>query len=147
MGRSILAGVAGYLAMFVFIMVFFTVAFVVIGTDRAFQAGSYDISTLWVGVWAIGTIVAALLGGFVCAKVAKAGSRAVVGLAVAVVVLGVLSAVMSGAREAPGPRAADVPVIEAAGKAVQPVWMPWANIVVGVVGVLAGGRLGAKKPV
>ena len=145
MGRAILAGVVGYLVMAIAVMAIFTAAFVALGVDRVFQPGTYEISTLWLGVWGVGTVLAGLIGGFVCAKIARAGSRAWIGLSVAMVLLGVLSAVMAGTRPDPGPRGPDVRVVDAAQKAKQPAWTAWAQIPMGIAGVALGARLGGRR--
>ncbi len=39
----------------------------------------------------------------------------------------------------------EVSTLEAASKSVQPSWTNWANIPIGMAGVLAGASLGRKK--
>jgi hypothetical protein len=39
----------------------------------------------------------------------------------------------------------EVSTLEAASKSVQPTWTNWANIPIGMAGVLAGASLGRKK--
>ncbi|MEM9560414.1 MAG: hypothetical protein AAF995_08910 [Planctomycetota bacterium] len=144
MFRSILAGVIGYLAMALAIMVLFTAAFLALGADRAFQPGTFDTAPIWLAVWGIGSIAASLLGGFICAKLAAPSSKAPVGLAVAVVILGLVTAFANASRPDPGPRDANLSTLEAGAKATQPAWTVWAQPAIGALGVLAGARLGRK---
>ncbi|MFG0304900.1 MAG: hypothetical protein ACF8Q5_01660 [Phycisphaerales bacterium JB040] len=138
--RAILGVILGYVAMFVIVAVGLTIAFLVLGNDRAFQPGTYDITPLWGGVMMGVGVVAAIVGGVACALIARRGSKAPIGLAVFVLIMGVLSAVMAMGAEDPGPRAEDVQTFEAASRAQQPMWTLIANPVVGVVGVLIGAR-------
>lgn len=143
--RSILAGVIGYLAMALTIMTVFTTAFLTLGPDRVFEPGSFDTAPVWIAVWGITSVVAAILGGYLCAQVARPGSKAFIGLAAVVLVLGIVTVFTSRARPDPGPRDPELPVFEAASKAVQPPWTVWSQPVIGVVGVIAGGRLARKR--
>lgn len=143
--RSILSVIAGYVVMALAVIVIFSVAFIAIGPDRAYQPGTYLVSGLWLGIWAVGSIIAALIGGFVCAKIDKPAGKGPIALAAVVLILGTLSAIFTGARPDPGPRPAEVSTFEAASKSVQPIWTNWANIPIGIAGVLAGASLGRKK--
>lgn len=142
--RTVLAVLVSYIAMAVSIAVILTAALLILGSDRVYLPGSYVVSGLWLGVWAAGSVTASVWGGFVCIKIARAGSRAHVGLIGVVIVLGVLSALFTPTRPDPGPRAGDIPTLEAAQKSVQPGWTYWANIPIGAVGVLIGARVGRK---
>lgn len=139
--RAIIGGIAGYIVMFAIVLVGLSVAFMVMGQDKAFQAGTYDITMLWAGVMLAVGIVAAVLGGVACMMIAMKGSKAPVGLAVFVLVMGGLTAVMAFGAEDPGPRLADTETFEAASKAQQPVWTLIANPLIGAVGVILGAKL------
>ena len=112
MGRAILSVIAGYFTMFVIVMVGLTGAYLAMGTDKAFQPGVYDVSTLWIGVWAAVSIIAAVIGGLVAGKIARTMTPVWVLIGI-VLVLGLLQAV--GIMVAPEPaaeelvRAGDVP--------------------------------------
>ncbi len=143
MWRTVGGVIVGYIVMGAFVFVSFTAAYVGMGPERAFQPGSYNVSVLWaVTSFSLG-LVAALLGGFVCVRIARRslGPRILAGL---VVLLGLLMAIpvlTADASSDPGPRGADVGSVEAMTKAKQPVWFALANPVIGAVGVLVGGRL------
>lgn len=146
MGRAILGVILGYVTMAVFVVVVFSAAFIVLGPDGAFREGAYTPSATWIVLSIVLSFVAALLGGIVCARIAPRPGplRFLVGL---VVVLGIVSAVAELAEDRePQVREADVSTFEAASKAEQPLWVSLLNPVIGVAGVLVGGRGALKKP-
>lgn len=148
MFRSIAAVVVGYIVMLVLVFGTFTVAYLLMGTDNAFKPGAYDPSTLWLVVSFPLALIAAVLGGIVCALIARPASRAPKALAIVVVILGLLGVVgvLMNTRPDPGPRTGDVPNMEAMMNAKQPVWVAVANPIIGAAGVLLGARLRASKP-
>ena len=133
--------IVGYLVMFAFVFVTFTVAFLLMGTERAFKPGSYDVSGLWIGVSFILALAAAILGGLVCAWIAR-DTKALVGLAGLVLVLGFLMALpVLTAKAEPKARSGAVGNMEAMQNAAQPAWIALLNPLVGAGGALVGGRL------
>ncbi len=143
MGRSILAVIVGYLAMAIFVMVTFIAAYFVLKADGAFQAGSYEPSGTWIAASLVLGSIAAVLGGFVCMRIAPR-TGPLYSLATLVLVLGLATAPLSSGRDDPGPRTGDVGNFEAMQNARQPTWMLIANPIIGAVGVLLGGRRGAR---
>lgn len=138
--RNILAVVAGYFSMFLVVFVLLTSAYFAFGTERAFEPGSYKTSLAWCLTSLVLGIPAALLGGWVCARVARS-PKAVTALVVLVAILGLLSVIPTLSPPPVGEtRAANVPNLEAMTKARTPPWVAMLNIVVGVGGVLIGGR-------
>jgi hypothetical protein len=140
--RAVLGVILGYLTMAVLVFVLFTAAYFAMGADGAFQPGSYDVSTLWLGVSIVLGFVAAVVGGIVCAAISRLPKPPLV-LAVVVLVLGILSAIPV-LTTSPGDqeiRPGDVSNMDAMMKARQPVWTAFLNPVIGVVGVLTGARL------
>jgi ABC-type antimicrobial peptide transport system permease subunit len=140
MGRLIGSVIVGYLVTFGVVFVTFSGAYLAIGPDRAFQPGTYDVSMLWGGLSIVLGFVAAVIGGMVCAMIAK-DPRGPKWLAVLVLVLG-LAFAYPVLRQAPvsEPRTAGVGNMEAMGKARQPPWAALLNPVIGVLGVMVGGR-------
>lgn len=140
MGRLIGSVVVGYIVMFVVVFVTFSAAYLGLGTERSFQPGSYEVSMLWNVLSIVLGFIAAVIGGMVCIRIAKdpRGPKWLAGL---VLVLGIALAVPT-LRQAPPsePRTAEVPNLEAMGKARQPPWVALLNPVIGVIGVLVGGR-------
>jgi hypothetical protein len=112
------------------------------GTEAAFQPGSYQVSTPWIIVNVVLSFAAAIAGGFVSKVIARSqtGPRVLAGL---VLVLGLaMAAMIAMSPPPPTERAASVPNMEAMMKAQTPVWVAVLSPLVGVVGVLLGGRLG-----
>lgn len=149
MGRAILSVVAGYLSMFVVVFVCLTVAYLAMGADRAFQPGTYELSTIWIAVWAAVSIIAAVIGGLVAGKIARTTTPVwvLIGLVLA---LGLLQAL--GVIVAPEPaadelvRSGDVNNLEAMTQARQPVWVAVLNPLIGAAGILVGARMTNRPP-
>ncbi len=138
MARAILAGVVGYLTMAVFVVATFTGAYLVLGADRSYKPGSFDVSTLWLVVSFALAAVGALLGGLACRAIAKSPKPVVI-LAGFVLLLGAVAAWAATKKADPGPRPAEVSSMEAMQKSVQPKWVTLVNPIIGAIGVMAGG--------
>lgn len=142
MGRSISSVVIGYAVMFAAIFLTFSGLYFLLGQELSFQPGTYDPSMLWTVVSFVLGMGAAILGGYVCARIARTATAPKV-LAGVVLVIGLLSAVpvlMAAATPAEA-RTGKVGNLDAMMKAKQPAWVAVANPFVGLVGVLLGGRL------
>ena len=139
--KAILAVVAGYLTMAIAVAVLTFGLFVLLGPDRAFQPGTYEVSTVWVVACFAASLLAAVVGGHVCRRIA--GPGAVKALAAIVVVLGFLLALpaLNPAND-PRPlvRPPDTPILVTVTNSRQPSWAAMAFPVVGAIGVLIGGR-------
>jgi len=139
---KIIGGVIlGYLAMALVVFISLTVAYLSMGADRAFKPGVYEVTMLWLTVMFVVSIVAAIVGGKVCALIAK-NVKATFALAGLVLILGLLSAIPSftSAGSESKARTGDVPNTEAMMSAKQPAWVALLMPVIGVVGVMLGGR-------
>lgn len=143
--KAIAAIVAGYLVMFVTIFASFSAAYLIMGPDRAYAPGSYDVSTLWIATSFVLGIVAAIGGGLVCALIAR-GSMAPMILAGLAFVLGLVMAVgvIMAPEAAPEVRPPGVSIMEAMGKSKQPGYAAVVNAFIGLVGVLIGARIPAR---
>ena len=142
MGRAIFAVVISYIVMLVVAFLAFTCAFVVFRSDVVFKAGIYEASTTWIAIAFIINIIDAIIGGFICALIAKQG-RAQYALAVVVIVLGLLVAFADTKKRQANlglVRAAATPKMEAIQKAYWPVWVPFAFPFTGAFGVLIGAK-------
>ena len=139
--KAVLAVVAGYLTMAIAVAALSLGLFVLLGPDRAFQPGNYEVSTVWVITCFALSLVSAIGGGFICRRIS--GGGAVRALAVLVVVLGVLFALpaLNPAND-PRPlvRPPDTPSLVAVTNSRQPPWAAVAFPIVGAIGVLIGGR-------
>lgn len=141
--RIVLGALAGYLVMAFLIFGTFTLAYLAMGTEGAFQPGSYEVSGLWLAISFVLATLAAVVGGVVCVAVGRK-AKAVLILVVMVLVLGLLSAlpvIQDSDSGEPRVRGEDVGNLEAMQAAKQPVWVALLNPLVGVAGVLIGARL------
>jgi hypothetical protein len=139
--RSILGGIVGYIALFVFIFATFSILYIAIGTERAFEPGSYKVSMLWIGASTVLGLIGAVVGGYVAALVGK-GSGGVMALTIIILLMGIVTILMvMGSSAADAVRAADVANLEAMGKAQTPLWVAILNPVIGIIGAQIGGRL------
>ena len=138
--KSVLAVIAGYVVMLVFIFLTFSGVYLAMGADRAFLPGTYEVSMLWLAVCFALSLAAAIAGGWVCGRVAgsAAAPRA---LAALVLVLGVVMALPTlnpASDPRPTVRASDVPNMEAMTNARQPAWVAFLLPVIGAAGVMIG---------
>ena len=142
MVRAIVSVVIGYVTMFAAIFLTFSGLYLLLGQDLSFRPGSYEPSVLWTVIgFALG-VGAAVLGGYVCARIARTATPPKV-LAGVVLVIGLVSAVpVLMAAETPAEtRTGEVGNLDAMMKAKQPAWVAVANPFVGLAGVLLGARL------
>ena len=137
--RNVGGAVLGWVVMVGAIFLFFAVLWMVLGPDGAFEAGSWEASGAWLFGSIVAGLLAALIGGLVCAKVA-ADDRGVLMLIALVMVLGVAGA-LGDVAVTEGARPAQVDLIEAMNSGRQPKWLAWLNPVLGAVGAFAGSRL------
>ncbi len=122
----------------------FSLMWAALGPAGAFEAGSWDVSGAWVAGSIVLGLIAAVLGGLACARVA-ADQRGIMILIGLVLLLGFLSAVPE-ATDVVAPRPEDISMMQAMTSARTPPWFAWLNPVIGAIGALLGWRLGARRP-
>ena len=145
MVRQILAGIVGYIAMFIFVFATFSIAYLGMGTDVAFEPGTYDVTMTWIIASTILGFIAAVGGGYVAAIVGKSGLAPKITASI-VLVMGIVVFAMTVAAPATDEvRPAGVPNMEAMSKARTPTWVAALNPIIVIVGVLIGGRLHRKE--
>jgi len=127
--------------MFVVVFASLTGGYLAMGAERAFKPGGYYVTVAWLALMFIVSIIAALVGGKVCALIGK-NTKAVFALAGLVLVLGLLSTIpaLTAQTGEPKPRTGSVSNSEAMMNAKQPAWVALMMPVIGVAGVLLGGR-------
>lgn len=143
MARSIIGVIVAYIAMFVLTFIAFVCAYLIVGAETAFKPGLYEASTTWIGIAFLINFVVAIIGGLVCALIAK-GGKAPLALAIVVFALGIILAIpamMKGKANANMVRTGETPQMEAVQKAYWPVWVPFTFPLTGAIGVLIGGKL------
>ena len=140
--KAVLAVVAGYVVMALVVFSAFSLAYLLMGSDRAFRPGTYDVSPLWLVVSFVFSFIAAVVGGWVCAAIAKRRSASR-GFAAVVFILGLILAVsvLMSSDARPQVRKGAVGNLAAMQNAGQPAWVAFMNAVIGPVGILLGARL------
>jgi len=143
--RSLLAALAGYVSLSIAMMGIFTVAYLLLGAENSFKQGSWEASNLWVVMSMVVGFGVAILGGWVAKRVDPYGLGSKV-LVIIIVVMGLATAILSGSSDTETVRTIVSPNnTEAMMNAIQPTWLRYANIVVGVSGVLIGARLKSSQ--
>lgn len=148
MVRTILSVVLGYLAIMVCVFVALTAAYLGIGPERAFRPGVYDQTLLWIAIWAVISLVSAIVGGWTCARIAR--SRRTAGVLMGVVLaFGALQVIGTVAKPAPTGEDAVRPTptafSDAMSKARAPVWVAIVTPVLGAAGVWVGSGLNRRS--
>jgi hypothetical protein len=140
--RSILAIIASYVVMFIFLFAAFTGCYFALGAEGAFQTDSYEVSTAWIALTVVVCLLAGTLGGFLCAAISRSKRTCQV-FAFIVFFLGLLACIPALKRnpDAPNVRAGEVTNMEAMGLAVSPMWLHLLTPVLSAAGVLLGARL------
>lgn len=140
--RDIGAALLGYIVIFATLFVAFSLVWLVLGPGGSFQSDSWAVSSTWVIAAVVLGLLAAIVGGWVCA-LAGATSRGIHVLIGIIIVMAIVSA-LPDAPALAGARPGDVTMMEAMTNARQPRWMLVVNPFLGILGVLIGGRLGGK---
>lgn len=147
MMRIVLGIVVGYLAMAIVVFVVFTLAYLFMGTERAFRPGSFEVSTLWVSMAVVVNVAAAVVGGLVAASLARSstGPRVLAGLVLVLGALAAIPAFLPPAAGTPTERSSELSNLEAMTQARQPAWFAATVPVVAAIGVLFGASLTKAK--
>lgn len=147
MVRNILGVVLGYVAMFAFVFISFTVLYLILGADGSFESGTYEVSIVWIIISFILGLAAAVLGGYLCVLFLK-NNKAVLVLAALVLIFGIAMAIPAlgeSADDVYEMRKNDVSNMEAMQNAKQPAYMLILNPIIGALGVFAGSKLKKGK--
>ncbi len=144
--RAILSVIIGYVALFIWVVATMTGAWFALGSDFAFDKGTYDASTGWSVVSLALGAIGAVIAGLVTTSIARTATPAKV-LAGIVLVHGFVQAVAYQVGDATAEAAEQtVPVDELtvwqAATTTQPqAWYSYTLPLVGCAGVLMGGRM------
>jgi len=146
--RSILAVIASYILMSILVIGAFMGLWFGMGPDRLLMPGSWKGGLfLCIAAPAI-TVIGGLLGGWICAKIARNRS-AVMALAAVVLGLGFVTAFFTLQKPFPAdPREPGLTMEQLMEKGREPTWLALLNPILGAASVLAGGMClcGGKKP-
>ena len=140
--RSIVAVIVSYVVMIVFFMAVFTGCFLALGVERVFQTDSYEVSTLWIGLTIILSVLGAMIGGYICAAISKSKRTSQV-FAFIVFLAGLLACIPAIKRnpDAPNVRAGEISNFEALQLEVSPMWVHLVTPALSAAGVLLGARM------
>lgn len=141
--RAVLAVIVGYVVMALLVFTTFSLTYLVLGADGAFRPGTYEVTPLWLVMSFVFGFIAAIVGGWVCATIAK-NSKATQGFAAVVFIVGLIVAVsmFRAADDArPQVREGNVGNIAAMQNARQPAWVALMNALIAPAGILLGARL------
>jgi len=147
MFRAIIAVVVSYLIMFVLDFIAFACAFLIVGPDVVFKPGIYEASLPWIGFAFVIQFVISIIGGLLCALIAK-GGKAPFALAVVAIVLGIgvsLADMNKGKANAGLVRTGATPQLETIQKAYWPVWVPFTFPFTSAVAILIGAKMKRQK--
>lgn len=145
--RTIGAVVGGYLAIFLVVFATLSLAYMAMGADGAFHAGTYDVTPMWLIVSFILSFIAAVIGGLVAVSISD-NPKVPMALAIVVVVLGLLSAIQVFTSDpVTTVRTADVGNMQAMMSARQPTWVAVLSPLIGALGVMVGARLKRRPAV
>jgi hypothetical protein len=140
--RSVLGVIIGYIAIALIVFTGLTTAWLILGADGAFEPGVYEISTTWGAAAIAVNLIAAIIGGVVCMKIARQRG-AVITFAAIVFILGLIVAIptITAEETEPAARPDDVSMAVAMRDAEQPVWFCLMNPVTAALGIMIGGML------
>jgi cytochrome bd-type quinol oxidase subunit 2 len=141
--KSILAVIASYVVMFIFMFAAFTGCYFALGTEGTFQTDSYNVTTVWIALTVVVCLLAGIVGGFLCAAISKSKRTCQI-FAVIVFFIGLLACcipAMQRSPDAPNVRAGEVSNLDAMGLAVSPMWLNLLTPVISAAGVLLGARM------
>ena len=146
MARTIAGVVVGYLVMAIIVFAVFSLAYLALRADGAFQPGTYAPSVVWIILSFVFGFFAAWVGGRVCATIAR-NPNAVIALATLIIVLGVVFAIPVMRRTGgPAARSESVGNMQAMQQAHMPLWVALLTPLVGAAGVIVGGRRRVAPP-
>jgi len=140
MVRFILAVIFGYLCMALLVMAGFAVGF--LKPELAFHAGTPSIRPGWLAYTLVLSLGAALAGGWVCRRLARARGP-VIALAGLALAIGIGSAVHNAGRPAPTVSAEELAAMAPAEQlqhARQPDWYAFTLPALAASGILLGAR-------
>jgi hypothetical protein len=147
--RSVLAVIAGYLVIVVFVMVTLIMAWALLGPSFAFQPETTHVTLRWVGLNLSLSVLAAIMGGYVAMWIAPDESMLSVkilgGLILGVGIIMAIAHIFTDAsvaqQLAQGVVVEGMSAFSASSEAVQPTWYNFLVPVIGAIGVFIGGRI------
>ncbi len=146
MVSKIIGVVAGYLAMLVFMFIAFTIIFALLGADRAFMPGTYQVSAVWIIFTFIVALIAGIDGGWICTLISKNRKTALI-LAAIVLILGLALAIpkLGSSANDLQVRVGHVSNMAAMQNARNPGFVLLLNPLIGALGIFLGSLMAKEK--
>lgn len=136
--------ILGYVVSFTVVFVGLTAMWFALGESGAFQEGTYNVTTTWIAASIVVGLIAAFLAGKTCRAIGKTDMSVNI-LAGVVLLLGAGMAVAAMSVSPPeAVREPPTAMGDAMMKAVTPAWVAILNPIIGVIGVMLGGRAPAS---
>lgn len=141
--KKILGAILGYIGMFICMFIAFSCFYLVLGTERVFQPGVYQVSITWIVLSLVVIFACSAIGGFIASVIGGGGAAKIMaGIILVLQIVGIVVMVTSATNET---RSADVPTMVAMTKAQTPLWALLVQMVVNIAGALVGGGLRKNK--
>ncbi len=144
--KTILGVIVGYVVFSISLFVLFSGLYLILGADKSFMPGNFDLTLSWILPSIVVFFVAAALASTVCAVIAK-DPKSGLYMGATIFVIGIIMAAMQIAQD-PGitlRSTSDVGLLDAMNQAHGPVWSFFINPIAGFIGAVSGGNLFAKK--
>jgi hypothetical protein len=146
MTRKVLGVIVGYIAMVAFVFITYTLLYLILGAEGAFEPKSYHVSFIWILLSIILSFLAAVAGGYICMLIAKDKKSSIIfaaivfvlGLIFAIPKLGGYDAIKDQIRES------TLSNMEAMNMAAQPDFILLLTPIIGAVGVVMGSKIKKK---
>src|SRR4051812_17388797 len=138
MGRVIGAVIAAYVVMWTLMVAVFSAAWMLLGSQGSFQPGTWRTSLPWIAVSLAGSLFAAVPASRLAAVIARGNRRALQGLVLLTLILGLVMAipVLTRTEGTIAGRPSVVSMQAAFTYAAQPAWLALLMPFLGVVGAV-----------
>ena len=137
--RKVLGVAAAFVLMSVGVFGLSIAPWLLFGLDAVMQPARFDTTLVVTGYSVFVGLLGALLSGWLCARI-TASRAAVVALAALCFLAGAGNAVGQLNKPVPGPRGVGITVTQAMNQRKEPAWFTLLMPLLGVAGVLVGGR-------
>lgn len=142
--RNIAGVIVGWIVMALLVMATFGITMFALGWDGTLRPDSYWTTDTFNIIVLIGGSVAAVVGGAVCAAIAR-GGKATLALVALVLVFGTGSAVMNMSKPDPPARTGVPTIQDIATHGKEPSWFAFSKVALAVVGLLIGSSLVLRR--
>lgn len=140
MVKAIIGIVVGYIVFFCVMMGLMTALWFIVGIERVFQPGTFQITPPWIGLALFVDLIAGLAAGFVCSAISKSAGVVKVFAAIVFVLAIIMCIPVMMADQTPKPRSGDLKMMEAMQQGQAPIWMHLGTAVLAAAGVLLSRR-------